>query len=240
MFTQIEKSASFIDVVNQIINAIAHGELLPGDSLPPERKLSELFNVSRAVVREAMSALSLLGVIERRWGRGNYVSENINISVITNSVKYLVFYKEKEVQDLLEARKAIECELVSLAATRRSLDQLRKLEEILNKYLSSGRKSSRKVDLDLQFHMQIAEAADSKILEALQKVLGKKYFEIMRVGVYLSDAMEKAEQEHLLIFEALKEKNAEKAVNIMEHHILQLENRFIQHLEDIKKHSKTK
>ncbi|MCD6254079.1 MAG: FadR family transcriptional regulator [Thermotogae bacterium] len=235
MFSKVERSTSFLDVVNQIINAIAHGELLPGAPLPPERKLSEIFAVSRSVVREAISALSLLGVVERRWGRGNFISENINISVISNSVKYLVFCKEQEVRDLLEARKAIECELVHLAATRRTNEHLKILKKALNEYKTCSWRSPKKVDFDLQFHMKIAEAANSKILEALQKVLSRKYFEIMRVGVYLEDAMKKAEQEHQAIFEAIKEKNAHKAVKVMEKHIVQLENRFIKHLEDIKK-----
>ena len=71
MFNEIENSTCVMSVVNQIQKSIANGKLNPGDKLPPERELAEQFKISRPVIREGISALSFLGVVQRKQGKGN-------------------------------------------------------------------------------------------------------------------------------------------------------------------------
>ncbi|GAB4319391.1 FadR/GntR family transcriptional regulator [Pseudothermotoga elfii] len=233
MFSRIEKVQSATEIVNQIISSISRGDLQPGSVLPSERELSKVFNVSRVVVREALSALSLLGIIERKWGKGNYVSEDINFSLIRNSIKHLVVMKEQEVIDIVEARIAVECELAALAALRRSTSDLRNLKNVLNEYLKSSRDSAKRVSLDLSFHTNIAKIARSKILEGLQQVLSEKYFAIMQVSTRLDDAMKSAEQEHIEIYEAIRHSDEATAREIMRTHLIKLARRIVAHLKNI-------
>lgn len=233
MFNRIEKVQSSTEVVNQIISRISKRDLQPGSALPSERELSKAFNVSRVVVREALSALSLLGIIERKWGKGNYVSEDVNLSLIRNSIKHLIVMKEQEVIDIVEARIAVECELAALAAARRSASDLKNLRKALNEYLKSSRDSAKRVSLDLSFHTTIAEIARSKILEGLQQVLSEKYFAIMRVGTRLDDAMKSAEQEHVEIYEAIRQSDEMAAREIMRIHLIKLARRIVAHLKNI-------
>ena len=235
MFSKIKKTTSSINIMKQIQEAIAEGKLKPGDKLPSERELAELFQISRPVVREAISALSFLGIIQRKWGKGNYISEDLNISIIKNSLKYIVISKEKEIRDLLEARKAIECELISLAALRRTERHLKKLEEKLLELLDCDKQSPRRFQLDYEFHLIIGEAANNDILHGFQFALKDKILGIMKVGVYLPDAIEKSNKEHLEMFKAIKSSDPETAKRIMEIHIKQLEERHIKRLETIKK-----
>lgn len=233
MFNEIENSTCVICVVNQILQAITKGKLNPGSKLPPERELSEQFKISRPVIREGISALSFLGVVQRKQGKGNYISDNLNRSIINNSFKYTLISKEKEVEDLLEARKTIECELISLAALRKTPFHLEKLEQKIQELKYCKKTNFKRVQLDFEFHLLIGEAAKSKTLQDLQIAMGDKVMEIMKVGIFLPEALIKTEAEHIMMYKAIEDSDAEKARKIMERHIEQLKTRHIRKLENM-------
>ena len=233
MFNEIENSTCVMSVVNQIQKSIANGNLNPGDKLPPERELAEQFKISRPVIREGISALSFLGVIQRKQGKGNYISDNLNRTIINNSFKYALISKEKEVEDLLEARKTIECGLISLAALRKTPFHLKKLEQKFQELKDCEKTNFKRVQLDFEFHLLIGEAAKSKTLQDLQIAIGDKVMEIMKVGVFLPEAQIKTEAEHIMMYKAIEDSDAARARKIMERHIEQLKTRHIRKLETI-------
>lgn len=222
MFNEIQKFRTSVEIINQIISSISKGKLPPGSPLPSERELAKMFNVSRVVVREAISGLALLGIVQKKWGKGNYISDDINLSLIHNSIKHLVVLKEQEIMDVLEARMAVECELVSLAAKRRTEEDLFKLKTALDNYLKGTRGTLRKLELDLAFHAVIAEVGRSKVLEGLQRVLSEKCFSVMQFGAWLSDIVKSAEGDHIQIYEAIKNGDATKAQEVMRVHLAKL------------------
>jgi len=233
MFNEIENSTCVICVVNQILQAITKGKLNPGGKLPSERELAEQFKISRPVIREGISALSFLGVVQRKQGKGNYISDNLNRTIINNSFKYTLISKEKEVEDLLEARKTIECELISLAALRKTPFHLEKLEQKIQELKYCKKTNFKRVQLDFEFHLLIGEAAKSKTLQDLQIAIGDKVMEIMKVGIYLPEALIKTEAEHIMMYKAIEDSDTERARKIMERHIEQLKTRHIRKLENI-------
>jgi len=151
MFKEIENSTCVKRVVNQVLQAIIRGKLNPGDKLSSERELAKQFKISRPVLREGISALSFLGIIQRKQGRGNYVSDNLNRTIINNSFKHILISKEKEVEDLLEARKTIECELISLAALRKTPFHLKKLEQKIQELKDCEKLTSNEFNWILNF-----------------------------------------------------------------------------------------
>lgn len=233
MFKEIENSTCVKRVVNQVLQAITKGKLNPGDKLSSERELAKQFKISRPVLREGISALSFLGIIQRKQGRGNYVSDNLNRTIINNSFKHVLISKEKEVEDLLEARKTIECELISLAALRKTSFHLKKLEQKIQELKDCEKTNFKRVQLDFEFHLLIGEAAKSKTLQDLQIAIGDKVMEIMKVGIYLPEALIKTEAEHIMMYKAIEDSDAERARKIMERHIEQLKTRHIRKLENI-------
>lgn len=233
MFNEIENSTCVICVVNQILQAITKGKLNPGEKLPSERELAEQFKISRPVIREGISALSFLGVVQRKQGKGNYISDNLNRTIINNSFKYTLISKEKEVEDLLEARKTIECELIRLAALRKTPFHLEKLEQKIQELKYCKKTNFKRVQLDFEFHLLIGEAAKSKTLQDLQIAIGDKVMEIMKVGIFLPEALIKTEAEHIMMYKAIEDSDAERARKIMERHIEQLKTRHIKKLENI-------
>ena len=61
------------EVAEQIINLISNGDLVPGEKLPTEKELVEMFGVSRPSIREDLSALEMAEIIEMRHGEGSFV-----------------------------------------------------------------------------------------------------------------------------------------------------------------------
>ena len=74
----------YLDVAEQILAALADGTLVPGDPFPSDRELSQNMQVSRSVVREALLALELLGVVRIEPGEGVYVTGGAQPSAITS------------------------------------------------------------------------------------------------------------------------------------------------------------
>ena len=84
MFQPIEENVSvYKKVVAQIQEMILHGELKKGDRLPPERQLAEMLGVGRPALKQAISALEVLGIIRSRQGDGNYITAD-TVEVIKN------------------------------------------------------------------------------------------------------------------------------------------------------------
>ena len=65
----------YIQIADSLLNQIESGELAPGSRLPPERKLSELFDVNRLTLRRALSRLEAQGLLIRKHGKGNFIAE---------------------------------------------------------------------------------------------------------------------------------------------------------------------
>ena len=73
---------SYHDLVEQIQQKIMDNELKVGDKLPPEREMSEIYNISRNSVREALRSLEVLGLVECRHGEGNFITNRLDGCVV--------------------------------------------------------------------------------------------------------------------------------------------------------------
>ena len=104
-------------IVDQIGQLVAQGQLQPGDRLPSERELVERFQVSRASIREALSALEMMGLIEVRSGEGTFIRQ-VNIESVVTPLAWMLFIEKDTDLELYEARKILEVQAAGLAAER--------------------------------------------------------------------------------------------------------------------------
>lgn len=161
-FTKINRQSVTESIVEALKQKILNGEISSGDKLPSERDLAESFGVSRASVREAMRALRYMGVLEVHSGEGTFLTENI--SLLSDHFKISLLLKQCSVKELVEARKIIECETVSLATIRSSKEEKDALKK-LHKYamtLVDDEQPFLKADFD--FHEKIAEMSQNMVL----------------------------------------------------------------------------
>lgn len=150
----------FERVAEQISRLIAAEEFRKGDRLPPERDLAKQLRVSRPVVREAMIALELAGLVEVRTGAGTYVRSVTRKPLRLSGSGPSPF-------ELLSARRLVESEIAALAtttATAETIAVLRQLNEAIKLETAAGRTG---VEPDRLFHRALAESTRNTVLTDL-------------------------------------------------------------------------
>ena len=129
-------------------------EMKPGDKLPPERQLAEMFGVGRSSVRDAVRRLQAMGLVEPRQGHGTVVCEVSDHSIIS-PLSSVLLRKWKLVAELLDVRKIIEPGIAARAAGNASPEHISTMEEILRRQggkLSRGESAIAEVS---EFHYWI-------------------------------------------------------------------------------------
>ncbi|ART62092.1 FadR/GntR family transcriptional regulator [Kushneria marisflavi] len=145
-------------VAGVLTRAIHTGKLKAGQRLPTEAALGERHEVSRSVVREAISMLRNAGLVVSRRGSGTFVAEAPTVSL----VQALPGGSLASVLHLLELRRALEGEAAFHAATRCSRAQLRRLRNAMVDIDEAVEAGESGVEQDLAFHRAIAEASNNE------------------------------------------------------------------------------
>ena len=115
MFRNVNRENAFYEILDQIFENIQDGSLKQGDALPAERSMAEAMGISRPVLREALRALELLGIITAVHGGGNYISKDLEYCLI-GPLSILFRLNNSSVQQAQELRSALECKAAALAA----------------------------------------------------------------------------------------------------------------------------
>ncbi len=174
MFTQLQPQKYYMQIARQIKNSIFSGELKPGDQLPPERMLAEEFNSSRACIREAFSALEMLGLIECRGRQGNYVSRKASEEMIDQNLLRSLLTGHDPL-DIVEARLEIEPAITALAAHRCTSKEIVLLKKSLDKLeacadlIDSGDQGAVEayMEEERQFHVNISRFCHNSVLHSV-------------------------------------------------------------------------
>lgn len=205
-------------VISRIRSMINDHKLSHGERLPSERDMAELLNVSRSSIRQALKAMEAMGEVEIRIGSGTYVSEQRNH---VEPVDFLLNGREVDLQflqNLAEARAAIECKIVELAAEKGKngdWDAIRKLLE------SQGEQEDDEEigSLDLRFEKQLANVANNPVLALLQRWVHHGWLTAWgRLGIAPDDKRSLSD-EHFDILRAIEEGDIEKAIHSMKNHV---------------------
>jgi len=212
------------NIIEQFIELIRKGELKVGDRLPAERALTEMFQVSRASIREAFSAMEVIGLIEVRPGDGSFVTD-LNIGPFINAISPLFVKNDIMETDLLDFRKLIELEAVRLAAEKPDKTKFSKLQAPLEMMLKSIEKQDVAIGVkaDINFHKTIFELTENYILiksaECISYLL-QSSVEFNRAKILKDNKNANVlYNQHRLIYEAVMNGDSKKAVEIMETHL---------------------
>jgi GntR family transcriptional repressor for pyruvate dehydrogenase complex len=171
-FTPVTSGARLSDQVGEQLAAeIRQGRLLPGDKLPTEARLVEQFAVSRTVVREAVSRLKSLGLVESRQGSGVFVSPQQPFAPLNFEARHAA--SKDAVVQMVEVRRALEAEVAALAAERRSESDLRAIRQAVNALDTAVKAGGNGVAEDVKFHRAIANAASNPFLIQTLEYLGQ-------------------------------------------------------------------
>jgi len=205
------------EIVSQVRASIANGELQPGDRLPSERELAERFQVSRASIREALTALQVLGLLERsRNGGGLSARGNHVWFTIAPLSSYLA--TRSHLVEQIEVRRMIEPEMGRLAAERATDEDIARMEACLGEMAEDIAGGGIGSDADAAFHSAIAESTSNELLVQLIEVVGaaiREHRELFQTAAGARQSLE----EHRRILEAIRGRDGEAAYQSTREHI---------------------
>ena len=165
MLNPVKNTKVYEVIMEQIKDIVKKGELKSGDRLPSERELADKLEVSRTSVREALKALTMLGLIESKHGEGNFIRSNFEDSLLEPlSILFLLIGSKNE--DIIELRRILEPEAAALAAENITESELRELKEIMEE-LNNSLDGEISAELDKKFHYKIAQASRNHLISTI-------------------------------------------------------------------------
>lgn len=215
MFQPIEGNVSiYKKIVAQIQDMIMKGELKRGDRLPPERQLAELLGVGRPALKQAISALEVMGIIRSRQGDGNYITAD-SVDIITPLV--IQFYlNDGKMDDILEFRYMIEVQMASLAAMKITEEQIadfQKLMDAIRENVPDRAELKIRQYYNNMFHFRVVSLCGNKLIESIYSgimdLIGDQLYQTDGMNFYGS---------HMKIFEAIRDREPDKAAYYMADH----------------------
>lgn len=197
--------------IDQIKAMIADGLLGPGQRLPTERDLAVQLGVSRSSMREAVRALTFMGVLEARHGSGVYVTQLAAGDLLESFGVVADLSRGPQMVELLEVRKVLESTAAALAAARIDATQLAVVERHL-KAMDNTDDAEEILAQDVAFHRAINEAAGNDTMAAVLDGLSSRTFRTrVRRGYQEEGAIERTRREHARIHRALVARDPEAA-----------------------------
>ncbi|MCR9235359.1 MAG: FadR family transcriptional regulator [Alphaproteobacteria bacterium] len=166
--SQSEKSGSSRvgDAIGAITRHIREQELMPGDRLPSESRLSKDLKVSRTVVREAFRSLAAMRIIELNVGKRATIS-NIDHGAMSLIIEHGVHTEQINVQQIYDVRRTIETRIVTLAAIRRSDEEAKVILKLAQAMADSATDPAQLMEHDLAFHTALARASRNPVFELI-------------------------------------------------------------------------
>lgn len=161
-FRSVMPGAQLSDQVAEALSAeIRAGRIAPGNKLPSEAVLVEQFAVSRSVVREAISRLKSLGLVDSRQGSGVFVKK-AGFSPLNFDARFAE--SKQAVVQMVEVRRALEAEVAALAAQRRTAADVKRIRQAIAALDKAVRNGGDGVEEDVNYHRAIADAARNPFL----------------------------------------------------------------------------
>lgn len=218
-----------VQVAQQLSQEIRAGRLAPGQKLPTEAKLVDEFQVSRTVIREALSRLKSLGLVESRQGSGVYVHAQAAFEPLHFEAHHSA--SREAVIQIVEVRRALEAECAELAAQRSTPAKVRTMAHALDALDKAVRQGHDGVEEDVLFHRAIAQAADNPFLLRTLDYLAQFLRSATRVTraneARRQDFAQAVKHEHHAILAAIQAGDAKKArraaTQHMQHAIVRIE-----------------
>lgn len=218
-----------MQIYNQILSEIQSGSFKIGDKLPAERELCEQFGVSRAPIRQALSALELNGIIYSRQGEGVYVKNN---KIASDQSQSAIFFKSISPEDIVEARMNIEPIIVKFAVQRATDEDIEELRATIKKMEEETKAGVYVPETDEKLHNDIAKASHNDLFINIMAAISNAMKEqemwkfIRDRTVTRPDYRDVNFKEHQLLIHAIENRDETEAVDIMTKHMQNLYDRY--------------
>lgn len=234
-----------LEIAEQILQSIRNGEYKKGDKLPSEKRIAELTGVGRPVIREALSALHIVGIIKTKVGDGSYVQTDSSDEIQSKILALLE--SNRNPFETLQARRYLEGGIVELATEVVTFAELTELEGLIKEANAAldavNEEISERIfrihcDHDRAFHAKIAEiTGNSLLINHMQFYSEIMHQERMWPSLYRKIYSHKKEvkealEEHFEIIKAMATKEIELVREAVYKHFDNVRRRIIKYESD--------
>ena len=164
------QGTGFAKVFSFLREQLLDGTIRSGDRLLPERELALQLGVSRPIVREALRALSMMGVVEIRERVGTVVRQP-DVSVLGDVFAFSLAQVPDAIDDVMEARIALECQAIRLACQRASTADIERMRGALDAIEATVHSAEDGGQADFNFHSTLVRASKSDTLIQLYSAM---------------------------------------------------------------------
>jgi GntR family transcriptional regulator, transcriptional repressor for pyruvate dehydrogenase complex len=226
-FTPVKTRRGYQYILEQLREAITSNRYKPGDRLPAEREMAQIFGVSRQGVREAVRGLESTGLVEIRLGvLGGVFVRDGDPSTVTRAMSDLVSLGALSSASLLEARILLTTDVIRLACQRANEEDLQRLEEdIALTERDVAKPGATRTAQIAEFYRILASATHNEVLVLLMDSLAQI------VNVRVNRALPKPDPSvgtiRRSILEHIRAGRAEDAVAELTQHLTRLEKRLL-------------
>ena len=201
-------------VANEILQMILDGHLKSGEKLPSEPELANQLGISRGILREALTILSVKGFVKRTPGHGTFIRDLPETSE-QGSDAILKLFKSASYSDILEIRAHLGKLCVELAISRASEQEIESLETKMQGLKQGGLSAIA----DFNFHLRLADLTKNLILVNFISSYSELINELAHDVYIIDERYKELLDEHFQILRAIKNRDIEKATRAMEEHL---------------------
>lgn len=233
-FEPIQKNSLVVEITKRLLDYIFSGSLQVNDKLPAERQLSEALGVGRSAIREAIKALTVLGVLEVRQGDGTYLKRT-DSTLLPQVIEWSLLLGERQALDLIEARRVIEISICRFAAERGKDEEIAELKQIMDRM---KREPANFVELDVSFHLKLAEMSRNSVLKDILSSIQSLLRTWIKLVIESAGDTEFSYKDHSAIYEAVSKRDPDAAALAMEKHMTDATSRLLKVIKENQKPAK--
>lgn len=221
LYEPISRQKTYELVAERLLALISSRRLGPGDAIPSERELVDLYGVGRSSVREALRMLESQGAIQTGANGSFRVAEFGN--TLNNSLGFLLSVDAADYHELFETRRILEGEAAALAASRRTKALLGSMAAAIDEMEAGLDSEEQFITADLRFHLLVAQATRNRVLLHLMDAIRTLLHRSLSSSYHISGSPGRAIEMHRLILEAIEARRPEEARQRMQEHVSRVE-----------------
>ncbi len=235
MFKKIPSRKISDEIVNQFIDLLERGILKPGDRLPSERDMAKELGVSRLPLREALKALQAMGFINVQNRRKTLV-QPITKSALQDPISLVLDGNIQKIFELLEIRQTLESWSAQRATEMATEQDIEELGQIISRMKDDFKRGNLGDKADADFHLAISRATHNTIFSHLMATWYHLLWDCQKVSREKLFSKEKNRKlllnQHIEIFEAIKDHKMERAGEAARLHIIFVEDELKKYLQE--------
>lgn len=221
-FIAVDNSSLVDKVEANLVELLQSRKLKVGDVIPKEVELVELLGVSRTVIREAITRLRTMGIVESKKKKGSVITSPNIVGIMSKSMNPYIL-DEDTLREIFELRLVLEIGMADLIFQKITQKDIDELKEIVKNEPSSSESHLFNIEHEINFHGKLYEITGNKTLKSFQKMLLPIFDYVHNSGLLKKDLPQKKFVSHKGLVDILENGSPELFRNGMRNH---LENHF--------------